>query len=216
MDCDHYQAVPLSDGTHILFTDPQSALLCLGSDAPLGGPTKLLRKVIFKIPGERSFADYPLNPDQINTPRPVAYNAAPNLEWGVRVVVAYDNGSVVFYNVPADIFERIRYFKAGSDFWDENAGVAAQSDLAMDMVIDHHIWGQYYNIQFDQPPRSSFTDYLASNAAAEQPGQHTATTTQSPFRSLLLDGSIVTVYDIEHGESVKDIAVDCSQGGVRI
>ena len=216
MDCDHYQAIPLSDGTHILFTDPSSGFLCLGSDAPLGGPTKLLRKVIFKMPGEESSIDHPVRPNlaPIDHPRPVAYNAAPNLEWGVRVVVAYDNGSVVFYNVPADIFERLRHFKAGADFWDENAGVAAQSDLAMDMVIDHDIWGQYYNIEFDQPPRNSFTDYLAGNAAAQRPGEQTAT--QPPFRSLLLHGTVVTVYDVEHGESVKDIAVDCSQGGVRI
>lgn len=33
---DHFQAVPLSDGYHILFIDPESGGLCLGSDAPLG------------------------------------------------------------------------------------------------------------------------------------------------------------------------------------
>jgi len=33
---DHFQAVPLSDGYNVLFTDPVSANLCLGSDAPLG------------------------------------------------------------------------------------------------------------------------------------------------------------------------------------
>lgn len=71
---DHFQAVPLSDGYHILFMDPETGGLCLGSDAPLGyvsrcilliqaprvdfndghadqcwpgisGPTKLLRKI---------------------------------------------------------------------------------------------------------------------------------------------------------------------------
>lgn len=41
-NCDHYRAVPLSDGYHVLFTDPASSKLFLGSDAPLGGPTKLL------------------------------------------------------------------------------------------------------------------------------------------------------------------------------
>lgn len=59
---DHFQAVPLSDGYHVLFTDPSSGCLCIGIDAPLGyvsgwrfngrylsnqcsGPTKLLRKL---------------------------------------------------------------------------------------------------------------------------------------------------------------------------
>jgi hypothetical protein len=46
VDCDRYRAVSLSDGAHLLFTDPETSHLCLGSDAPLGGPTKLLRKVL--------------------------------------------------------------------------------------------------------------------------------------------------------------------------
>lgn len=33
---DHHQAVPLSDGHHILFTDPGTRHLCLGCDAQLG------------------------------------------------------------------------------------------------------------------------------------------------------------------------------------
>jgi hypothetical protein len=47
---DHYRAIPLSDGYHILFTDPSTGLLSLGSDAPIGGPTKLLRKIWFAGP----------------------------------------------------------------------------------------------------------------------------------------------------------------------
>jgi hypothetical protein len=50
VDCDHYQAIPLSDGSHVLYTDPASGSLCLGSDAPVGAPTKLLRKVLFVPP----------------------------------------------------------------------------------------------------------------------------------------------------------------------
>ncbi|SLM33982.1 F-box domain [Lasallia pustulata] len=50
VESDHFQARPLSDGYHVLFTDPGTGLLCLGSDAPLGGPTKLLRKVVFLGP----------------------------------------------------------------------------------------------------------------------------------------------------------------------
>lgn len=47
---DHYRAVPLSDGHHILFTDPQTGQLCLGTDAPVGSLTRLLRQVWFRPP----------------------------------------------------------------------------------------------------------------------------------------------------------------------
>lgn len=90
---DHYRAVPLSDGYHILFTDPASGILCLGSDAPIGGPTKLLRKVWFEGPkGEGS---------------PTIYAGGSNLSWGVRVVAAFGKGteqSIWLFSVPLDIF----------------------------------------------------------------------------------------------------------------
>ncbi|OBT70039.1 hypothetical protein VE03_00467 [Pseudogymnoascus sp. 23342-1-I1] len=90
---DHYRAVPLSDGYHLLFTDPTSGVLCLGSDAPFGGPTKLLRKLWFSGPvGEGS---------------PVAYAAACDIRWGVRVVAAYGLGreqTIWLFSVPIDVF----------------------------------------------------------------------------------------------------------------
>ncbi|KAJ9668818.1 hypothetical protein H2201_001064 [Coniosporium apollinis] len=87
--CDHYNAVPLSDGYHVLFTDPASNTLCLGSDAPFGSPTKLLRKVVFEPPepGAVSFL----------------YAASAELRWGPRVVAAYGD-RVVLYSVPPDVF----------------------------------------------------------------------------------------------------------------
>jgi len=94
MDCsDHYRAVPLSDGYHILFTDPTTGLLCLGSDAPVGGPTKLLRKIWFQGPkGGGS---------------PIAYTTGSDLSCGVRVVAAFEIGeeqAIWLFSVPADIF----------------------------------------------------------------------------------------------------------------
>lgn len=90
---EHYRAVPLSDGYHLLFIDPNSGVLCLGSDAPFGGPTKLLRKLWFSGPvGEGS---------------PVAYAAASDLRWGVRVVAAYGLGkeqTIWLFSVPIDVF----------------------------------------------------------------------------------------------------------------
>ncbi|KAG5938966.1 hypothetical protein E4U53_007918 [Claviceps sorghi] len=47
---DHYRAVPIGDGYHVLFTDPRTGCLCLGTDAPIGSVTRLLRKVWFRPP----------------------------------------------------------------------------------------------------------------------------------------------------------------------
>lgn len=94
IDCsDHYRAVPLSDGYHVLFTDPATGLLCLGSDAPVGGPTKLLRKIWFQGPEGKG--------------SPVAYAGSMDTVSGVRVVAAYGPGSeqsVWFFSVPGDVF----------------------------------------------------------------------------------------------------------------
>ena len=107
VDCDHYRAIPLSDGAHMLFTDPVSGLLCLGSDAPLGGPTKLMRKATM-VPPSAGTND-----------RVTCYAAGHELRWGVRVVAAYSNGTVVLYNLPVEFFERIRYMRSSPDIWDE-------------------------------------------------------------------------------------------------
>ena len=94
MDCsDHYRAIPLSDGYHILFTDPSTGLLCLGSDAPVGGPTKLLRKIWFQ--GPKGLGS------------PIAYCAGADLSCGVRIVAAFGNGteqSIWLFSVPSDVF----------------------------------------------------------------------------------------------------------------
>lgn len=95
VDCsDHYYAIPLSDGYHILFTDPATGLLCLGSDAPIGGPTKLLRKIWFQGPEGKG--------------SPTAYAGGSDLTKGVTVVAAYGSGmeqSIWFFSVPPDVFQ---------------------------------------------------------------------------------------------------------------
>ena len=94
IDCsDHYRAVPLSDGYHVLFMDPATGLLCLGSDAPAGGPTKLLRKIWFQGPEGKG--------------SPVAYAGSMDMASCVRVVAAYGSGSeqsIWFFSVPGDVF----------------------------------------------------------------------------------------------------------------
>lgn len=70
VDCDHFHAIPVSDGTHLIFTDPESGLVCLGSDAPLGGPTKLVRKIMFIPPIQ----------DRERIPSPLVYAVGKALE----------------------------------------------------------------------------------------------------------------------------------------
>ncbi|KAF8428096.1 hypothetical protein EV426DRAFT_679985 [Tirmania nivea] len=41
---DHYMAVPV-DGVNVIFTDPEDGHVYVGGDAPVGGPTKLLRRI---------------------------------------------------------------------------------------------------------------------------------------------------------------------------
>jgi hypothetical protein len=100
--CDHYHAIPLSDGYHVLFIDPANGLLKLGCDAPLGRPTKLLRKITF-VP-----------PEQNMVPR--LYSAAADLSQGVRIVVTYGD-SLVLYGIPPDVI-RLSQMEQNAKSWD--------------------------------------------------------------------------------------------------
>ncbi|KAI9728956.1 MAG: hypothetical protein M1828_000041 [Chrysothrix sp. TS-e1954] len=107
-DYDHFAAVPTSDGSHLLFTDPSSGALHLGSDAPVGGPTKLIRKVRF-VPPE-GIVDPAAFPSDA-TPR--LYAAAADTSWGARVVAVHED-TVVFYTVPEDMLEDVRHVNGSS------------------------------------------------------------------------------------------------------
>lgn len=189
VDCDHYRAVPISDGSHILFTEPGTGLLCLGSDAPLGGPTKLTRKVCM-VP--------PPGLDTNGSNDLLCYRAGSDLSWGVRVVSARADGSVILYNIPVDCFEKIRYLRSAPDLWDELAGVLGQSDLMMDVYMT----AEKELTQHDSTDPCSQCQRKVSNADNES----------RAFRSLLVDGQ-----KIYHADSrVEDIQVDCSNGGITI
>lgn len=110
---DHYRAVPLSDGYHILFTDPRTGCLCLGTDAPIGSVTRLLRKVWFRPPPTALSAI------------PILYAAGSDTRHGVRVVasfaarpssdtkeVASNQQMIVFFTVPPDLFHDLSYGNA--------------------------------------------------------------------------------------------------------
>ncbi|KAI9663522.1 MAG: hypothetical protein M1831_002531 [Alyxoria varia] len=105
---DHYSAVPLSDGVHLLFTDPKTGNLVLGSDAPLGGSTKLLRKVKFVPPGlvieQYGTTSAGSKPGKEGLVMPNDYAIGMDLTQGVRIVAVYGTDKIVLYNVPPDVF----------------------------------------------------------------------------------------------------------------
>lgn len=122
----------MSDGYHVLFTDPSSGCLCIGIDAPLGyvsrwrfngrylsnrdcsGPTKLLRKLWLIPPAlsqddDSSDDDASLDTwiskekDKVPFERPNIYVSGRNTAHGVRIVASY-RGYIVLYSVPPDLF----------------------------------------------------------------------------------------------------------------
>ncbi|KAK2612734.1 hypothetical protein QQS21_001185 [Conoideocrella luteorostrata] len=110
---DHYRAVPLSDGYHILFTDPRTGCLCLGTDAPIGSVTRLLRKIWFRPPAGASSI------------MSILYAAGSDTKHGLRIVATFaaadpsalgdTNNSrqmIVFFTVPPDLFHDLSHGNA--------------------------------------------------------------------------------------------------------
>ncbi|KAJ5727588.1 hypothetical protein N7493_005408 [Penicillium malachiteum] len=100
--CHHYRAVPINDGYHIAFIEPRTGLLCIGSDAPIGGPTSLTRAFVCIPP----FGKDPTTDATKEARVPTAFAVGSDLRWGLRVVAAYQ-GRIVLYSVPLDIFNVI-------------------------------------------------------------------------------------------------------------
>jgi hypothetical protein len=94
-DVSHSYAVPLSDGQHIIFTDNETGLLCLGSDKPAGNIQRLSRKFVFEPPKSLDNSSSP------EPQTPTAYAATQNLNNGVRIAAAYGD-NIVLYSVPVD------------------------------------------------------------------------------------------------------------------
>ena len=205
VDCDHYRAVPLSDGAHLLFTDPDTGHLCLGSDAPLGGPTKLLRKVLCLPPDTDSTEAEPQQQqrpeDTLSRLWLMCYDAGKDLRWGVRIAAAYSDGRIMLYCVPSDIFEKMRKIRTGIDVWDEGAGVVGQSDLLMDNFMPGLFGTSHVNAN------------TSSHAANEAGIQADMLPAYARSGSLLLRGiEIGRVI----GGIVEALAVSCDFGGLRV
>lgn len=100
--CHHYRAVPINDGSHLIFVEPRTGLLCIGSNEPLGGPTSLTRAFVCVPPFGK---DGPNSTKE--TSMPTTFTVGSDLSWGLRVVAAYQD-RIVLYSVPLDIFNIIR------------------------------------------------------------------------------------------------------------
>ena len=123
--CHHYRVVPINDGLHFLFIEPRTGCLCIGSDAPVGGPTSLTRALVCTPPFGKDPSD-----NSKETLMPTAFAAGSDLSWGLRVVAAYED-RLVLYSVPLDVFNVIRKERER-----QGDGVMGDSDLARDWFLD--------------------------------------------------------------------------------
>lgn len=192
VECDHYQAIPLSDGVHILFIDPTTGLLCLGTDAPIGAPVKLMRKACMTPPSA--------GPQGFVTPIS-CYKAAHELRWGVRIVAAYEDGGVVLYNISSECFERIRYIKSSPRSWispDNKLGFGVSESLSTtDVSIVEH------RHPVDSRYSSPHGDLLQSSVSTPQ---------QAYVACLQIEGQEI----YRSKAPVADIQVNCTGGGVKV
>ena len=111
--CDHYQALPISDGGSILYTDPEDGSLCLGHDAPPDvGATKLIKRYSFVGPKDT----------EGNTVVPRTYKSGGELRWGMRVVVEYEGRLWLFVVPPDEFAKEVEKTKSESDEQDAGDG----------------------------------------------------------------------------------------------
>jgi hypothetical protein len=110
----------------------------------------------------------------------------------LRVVAAYNDGQIVLYNVPSDIFRRIQDIHSSTDVWDENAGVVGQSGLLMDAFTSSH------------PGQS--TEPRTGTAAA-------SSRQFSPEGPLHIDGVVIACVE---NDFVDDLSVQTEGGGCSV
>jgi hypothetical protein len=124
--CHHYRAMPINDGLHIVFIEPVSGLLCIGSDAPIGGPTNLTRALICVPPFGNNLTDG-WKEERV----PTVFAVGSDLSWGLRIVAAYQD-RIVLYTVPVDVFNVLRRERER-----QGENVMGDSDLARDWFLDN-------------------------------------------------------------------------------
>lgn len=130
---DHYRTVPLSDGYHILFIDPESCQICLGClpEAPVNDG-RFVKNVILRGPSGDSDQELPV---------PTCYNAAPDLSWGVRIAAGYADGSLWLFSVPRDMFLASRCNENDWELgWIDEYSASGQKDEALHINDDGTGW----------------------------------------------------------------------------
>ncbi|KAL4884422.1 hypothetical protein BJY04DRAFT_205889 [Aspergillus karnatakaensis] len=187
--CHHYRAIPVNDGVHVLFVEPRSGFLCVGSDAPIDGPTSLTRALVCVPP--------PLEDDISDgfkdTPLPMAFAAGSDLNWGLRVIAAYGD-RLVFYSVPLDVFNLLKKERER-----QGDGVMADSDLARDFFLNQ----QRGNARRGSIAQNQNGDWEFLLSISYRP-----TAMMWPFK----------IYGKEIGrvQNVVELALQSSHGGARI
>ncbi|KAI9931458.1 hypothetical protein MW887_010033 [Aspergillus wentii] len=123
--CHHYRAIPINDGLHLLFIEPRTGLLCIGSDSPIGGPTSLTRALIC-VPPYGKYTSDGIKEALV----PTVFAVGSDLSWGLRIVAAYQD-RLILYSVPLDVFNVIRKERER-----QGDGVMGDSDIARDWFLD--------------------------------------------------------------------------------
>lgn len=186
--CHHYRAVPINDGYHMIFVEPRTGLLCIGSDAPLGGPTSLNRAFVCVPPFEKD----PLgSASEVRTP--TAFVVGSDLSWGLRVVAAY-NDRLVLYSIPLDVFNVIR-----SERERQANGLMGDNDLARDWFLDSD--QSRKNQESLVQNQNGDWDFLLSVS-------YRATAMMWPFK--------IYGKEIGHVHNLVDLSLQTQDGGARV
>ncbi|KAL2868744.1 F-box protein [Aspergillus lucknowensis] len=185
--CHHYRAVPVNDGLHVLFIEPRTGFLCIGSDAPIDGPTSLTRALTCVPP----FCD---TPDASKAaPLPTAFATGSDLNWGLRVIAAYGD-RLVFYSVPLDVFNVIKKERER-----QGDGIMADSDLARDFFL---------NQERSQARRRSLSQNQNGDWEFLLSISYRPTAMMWPFK--------IYGKEIGQVENVVELALQSSHGGARV
>lgn len=95
--CKFLRALPLSDGQHLLYTDPATGDLCLGTGLhhPFGRPKPVKRVVL----------EGPMHLITEKARWPACYKASTELEWGARIVAGFGEQIWLFCVSPDFLFD---------------------------------------------------------------------------------------------------------------
>lgn len=187
--CHHYRAIPINDGLHILFIEPRTNLLCIGSDAPIGGSTSLTRALVC-VPPPSNHTTHGIREELA----PTIFAAGSDLGWGLRIVAAYGD-RVVLYSVPLDVFNVIRKEREK-----QGENVIGDSDLARDWFLDNNHRSQKRRDSLVQNQNGDWESLLSVS--------YRPTATMWPFK----------IYGKQIGRmpNVVELAIQTSSGGARI